>query len=214
MAGEENRTERAGHKDTIDLVASAQQGDPDALNALFARYYERIRQYVHHRMSARVRSYMESSDVVQDAMLGAIEDFDNFEVRDESSFLKWMATIVENKIRARIDYFHAQKRDRRREQALAKLKSSLASGELHLEPVAPITLPGDRAARNEEKEHLDELLDELREDQREVILLRNTLGVSWKEIARALGKPTEDAARQFYSRALTALSILNLKRRS
>jgi DNA-directed RNA polymerase specialized sigma24 family protein len=48
----------------------------------------------------------------------------------------------------------------------------------------------------------------LAENHREVIVRRTYLGASWEEVARQLGCPSADAARQLHRRATIALAKL------
>jgi RNA polymerase sigma-70 factor (ECF subfamily) len=46
----------------------------------------------------------------------------------------------------------------------------------------------------------------LQEDEREAVVARIELGLSYAEVARAVGKPSSDAARMMISRALVRLA--------
>ncbi len=57
---------------TIHLLRRAKGGDQQALNDLYARYGERLHTVVRFRLGPRLRSKMESCDVVQDALLASL----------------------------------------------------------------------------------------------------------------------------------------------
>ena len=53
---------------------------------------------------------------------------------------------------------------------------------------------------------MDAAVAKLTESHREVIVRRTYLGLSWDEVARQLGCPSADAARQLHRRATIALA--------
>ena len=56
---------------SLDLVRSAQEGDSDALNLLFERYYERVRRVVRMRLGRKLRQEMDSGDILQETFMAA-----------------------------------------------------------------------------------------------------------------------------------------------
>jgi len=191
---------------TLVLVRQAQAGDQEALNRIFARYYSRLRGYVRARLGAGLRSELDSVDVMQETFLRALEAFDRFEVRDEAAMMHWLSRIAENQIRGAHRHMHAEKRDRRRQQQLKVVRDSISDGSLCLEPAAEITLPPDFVERAESRERLQAAIDSLDEDHREVLLARLHLGATWDRVAELVGKGSESAARQLFSRAMVELS--------
>jgi len=194
--------------ESIDLVRRAQNGDSEALNYLFERYYDRIRRIIRVRLSSRLRRKYDSLDLVQETFYIAIRRFDRFELRHEASLINWLAKIAQNLILSK-----GRRGDVRYEQALRDLRSRLESGEIVIPD--PEDLPSTIIRKNEEKMILEECLAELPEHYREVILIRHFAtppgakrAVPWEVVAREIGEPTPDAARMLHSRARTALSRL------
>ncbi|MCB9898354.1 MAG: sigma-70 family RNA polymerase sigma factor [Planctomycetes bacterium] len=190
---------------SIELVERAQSGDLEAYNRLFERYYERVLRIVKIRLGPRARSYVEAEDIVQETFIAAVRTFERFEMRSESSLINWMAKLAEHKIKESVDYFHAQKRDRRRERAFVYVRNAMDSGSLHFDPPADIDIPLDAVEKSELKLIIEECLSELSETHREVILLRLYAKGSWDWIAEQIGRPTEGAARELFRRAKIAL---------
>ena len=58
----------------------------------------------------------------------------------------------------------------------------------------------------EDSDKLRACLQRLKEDYREVILLRDFSGCSWETVAEEMGPPTADAARAMYGRARAKLA--------
>jgi RNA polymerase sigma-70 factor (subfamily 1) len=192
-------------QDTLSLVRNAQDGDRKAFEALFERYYPRVRAIVRARMGAALRRRMETGDLLQWSMVEAIRSFEHYQVRGDAGFVHWLAGIVQNRIGAANRDAGRQKRDRGREVALEHVMHCLATDSLRFEPAISEPLPVDRLVDEEQEELLSECLQELKESHREVILMRCYAGASWEETARLLGYPTADAARALYYRATRGL---------
>jgi RNA polymerase sigma-70 factor (ECF subfamily) len=67
-------------------------------------------------------------------------------------------------------------------------------------------LPVDEAIDHEAMDRYEEALARLRPDDREAILARIEFGLTYPQIAQALGKPSEDAARVATRRAIERLA--------
>ena len=193
---------------TLNLIRLAQDGQQEALGKLFERYYSPVRAYVRRRLGPKLRLDADSVDIMQETFLCAVENFDRFEVQDDANLINWLSQIAENRIRSLARKAGAEKRDRRREQALQQLRESITRGEIRIEPEAKITLPADAVERKEKRERLSEALDELEPELREVILHRNYAKATWPEVAKLMGKGSESAARQLYDKAMAQLALL------
>ncbi len=193
---------------TLDLVHAAQGGDRRALERLLARYEERVRRIVRLRLGVALRSRLESGDILQQVLLEAFKSLDRFEAQDEAGFLAWLSTIAEHRIRDAADYHGSEKRDPSREKPLDSSGSG-DSGDTHPAPspalVDSATTPPERAARAEQVERLETCLAELPEADRELVVLRDYIGLSWAEVAERTGRPSPDAARMRYAAVLVEL---------
>lgn len=197
---------------SVALVQRAQAGDQEALNLLFARYYNRVRKIVRLRMG-RLRNRMESADIVQKTFIAAVGNFDRFELRDESSLINWLAKIAERQIKGEIKRAEALKRGGLdQEKALHGIRTATSEGTLTLDPVADVELPLDAVDKDEQREILEECIGELKYEWREVIILRNYTRASWKTVAEEMGSPSVDASRMLYARALVELSEMVRRR--
>lgn len=192
-----------GLTESIELVRRAQEGDGAAVDRLITRYYERVRRIVGVRMGPLLRERMDSVDIAQETFLDALRLFDRFEVRSESSLIRWLAKIAELRVSEALQKMRAAKRDPARQERFDRLTSTQA---MAVEPVATDPTPSADAAGREGKERFDVCLALLSEDYREVILLRDFAGASWEEVAQALGKATADSARMLHSRAMAELA--------
>ena len=194
---------------SLDLVLRAQEGDKAALNRLCERYYDRVRRIVRLRLGARLRETIESGDILQETFLAAVKSLDSFEMREEASLVNWLSRLAERQIIAAADYHGAKKRDRRRNVSLtASIGDSQSIRTMSTLPDDRAPLPIDATANEEEQKHVESCLQELPEDYRELILLRNYAGASWETVAEETGRPSAAAARMMHARALIELGKL------
>lgn len=190
---------------TIDLVREAQGGQTAAREELFQRYSDRVLGIVRARIGPRLRRNVESGDIAQEALIEALQSLDRFETRGESSLIRWLATIVQNRISARAKYFSAERRSSAREIALDGLGNEHDSS---IDPPARVNTPSLEVRNAEEQGLVEECLHELPENYRELILLRDYAGSPWEEVAESVGAASPDAARMMHTRARTQLGKL------
>jgi RNA polymerase sigma-70 factor (ECF subfamily) len=190
---------------TQQLVALAKRGDPSALGQLCGVYAERVRRMVRLRMGPELRSQLESVDLVQDALIAALEDLGDFTYRHEGDFLWWLSKIAENRIRDHIDRFHAAKRDVRRQVRLDTTSGSSGDGQIRAAVPMITTTPSVVLSRREELDRLEQAMDRLKSEYREVLMLAKIEGLGHKEIANRLNK-SPAAVAKLLSRAIVALA--------
>ena len=190
---------------TRQLVALAKDGNESAINQLWTVYGARVHWIMRLRMGKELRSKLESMDLAQDALLSALGDIENFTYKNEGDFLRWISTIAENRLRDNIDKLHADKRDIRKEIRLGKHGPNTESKAVVSHVPIETTTPSVIMSRKEELEKLEEAIDKLRPEYKEVIVLTKIEGLSYKEIADRLGKSSE-AVRKLVSRSMATLT--------
>lgn len=191
---------------TIELVRDAQGGDEIATNRLIERYYERVRSVVRMRLGKKLRRNLDSGDIVQQTFLAAIQQFDHFEMRDEASLINWLAKYAERQITDEADRYSAKKRNVDRQVALDGSGSESGSDPKAFELPDMHTRPMDRAVKNEDRELMEDCMEELPVQYRELIVLRDYVGLSWEDIAKKTGSPSDAAARMKHAKAMLELS--------
>jgi RNA polymerase sigma-70 factor (ECF subfamily) len=190
---------------TQDLVALAKEHDKPALDQLCRIYGERIRRIVRMRMGAELRTKLESVDIVQDALACAVRDLSDFTYKNEGDFLHWLSKIAENRIRDNLDKLHAVKRDMRKEVSLDR--SVVGAENRSMASPGPIvmTTPSVIFARQEEYNRLEQAMDSLKPEHREVIMLAKIEGLPYSQIGERLDK-SPNAVGVLLSRAMLALA--------
>ena len=172
-----------------DVVQRAREGDHAAFRVLVERYQGRA-----YRLALRVlRDEDQAQDVVQDAFLKVYGSLDRFEGR--SSFYTWLYRIVMNLC---LDEKRRDRSDREVEWDEETAGGSLADPE-GADPAQ--SGPEAGALRSELRTLVARAIEALPEDARRAVQLREIDGLSYKEIAEALGIPKGTVmSRLYYAR--------------
>jgi len=189
---------------TQELVVLAKGGDNSAQDRLCRVYGEKVRRIVRLRMGAKLRSKLESMDLVQDALMCALRDLGDFTYRNEGDFLRWLTKIAENRLRDNIDKLHTEKRDVRREIRLDDRERTTGEGFVGTAGPIEATTPSVIMSRKEDLDKLEKAIDTLRPEYREVIMLAKIEELSYSQIGDRLGKSI-GAVKMLVSRAKMAL---------
>lgn len=196
--------------DSLDFLERAQAGDRDALNALLARYQDRIYRVARIRLGARLRRFLDSADIVNQANWIAAQNIGKLDPRDRAGIVHWLTKIVENQIHDAHSFHTAQKRDLRRDAPLTLRTDEGEEVERPLAGNAPT--PSGEVADAEMQEIYDACVQELEPDHREVLLLRDYEGGEWSWICQQLGRTDVHATQELHRRARIKLG-LKLRRR-
>lgn len=196
-------------RESLVLLKKAQGGDQAALNDLLTRYFERVLKIVRVRMGHKLRGRNDSMDIAQNAMIRVLQGLEKFEPRSDGALIQWVSKLVENEIRDQVDYHGAQKRRLSKEVPILPSTESRAGMESLLKDLSQKS-PSQQAALHEEILQLEEALDKLG-DGKEVILMREYAGLTFKEIGKEL-HVSEDAARMQYVRAMGRLTDVMAER--
>jgi len=195
---------------TRHLVTLAKEGNQPALNQLCSVYGERVRRIIRFRLDRKLRPKLDSADVVQDALIMALGGLKDFTYRSEGDFLRWLSRIAENKLHDIFDKFHTDKRDIRKEIPFNKEGASTEGGFSGAASPIGTTTPSVIMRKKEALDRLETALDELKDEYKEIIVLKKIDGLSYAEIAEKLGKSPE-AVGMLLSRAMAALTIVYRK---
>ena len=175
---------------TLNLLQRVRDGDGGALDTLLGRYLPRLQRWARGRLPRWARDVADTDDLVQETLLRSFRQMGRFEARSEGALHAYLRQAVVNRIRDEI-------RHRRRVPPHGELDSGQPDG-------APSPL--ESAIGAEAVERYDDALSRLKEEDRDAIIGRLELGLSFQELADALGKPTADAARKTAERALVRLA--------
>lgn len=165
----------------LELIARWKAGDERAATELVERHASALARFA---VSSGERN--EVDELVQDTFVRAFNSLDGF--RGDSSFRTWLFTIQR---RLLLDRRRAEKRRRDKDE----LQEDDASTEYDAL---------DSVVADETQQRLQSAVKRLSPTQREVFSLRISEGMSYKEIADAVGT-TEGAARVHYHNAMRAV---------
>lgn len=170
----------------------AQAGEPDAFDALYRRYAVPLRRWASGRLPRHARSMVDTEDLVQEVLAQTLQRIGGFDPRHPGALQAYLRRGVLNAI-------HDELRRSRRAPAAVSLPSA---------PVPRATTPSplEEAIGSELLARYDAALARLRESDRQAIVARVELQLSWKEVAAELGKPSVDAAQMALARALCRLA--------
>jgi len=171
----------------LDLVRA---GDSRALDRLFTRYVTPLRRFAHGRLPAASRDMLDTNDLVQDTLVASLKHIDAFQPEREGALLAYLRQAVVNRVRDEV-------RRRARRPAAATLDEQVEGVEAS---------PLDVAIGREAADRYETALQRLKADEREILIARVELGMSFEEVAAATGRPSADAARKAVSRALLRLA--------
>jgi RNA polymerase sigma-70 factor (ECF subfamily) len=190
---------------TQSLVTLAKEGDKPAIEQLCRTYGERVRRIIRLRIDRKLRSKIDSVDVVQDALILAMGGLKDFTYKNEGDFLRWLSKIAENKLHDILDKFYTEKRDIRREIPFKKVENNTEEVSFIAAEPLDTTTPSVLLFKREQLDRLERAIDDLKPDYREVICLSRIERLSNAEIAEKLGK-SKGAVAMLLSRALIALT--------
>ncbi len=156
-------------------MAAARSGDRAAFQTLFERYHRRA----YTLALGVVRNADDALDLVQDAFLKAHKHLDRFE--GNASFYTWLYRIVMN---LAIDLLRKQRRQRPVELDETSTKGVLDDSLL---PKILGGNPGRALMDKQIRARIDAALDELSDNHRTVLVMRELEGLSYEDMAKAMG---------------------------
>jgi RNA polymerase sigma-70 factor, ECF subfamily len=155
---------------------------------------EKFRNYLHIltrlQLGPRSSNQVDPSDIVQETLLHAYQNRDQFRGKDDAARAKWLRTILARNVADALRSQGRKKRDVAREISLqADLDNS--SDSLGAWLVAEQSTPSEQAMRHELAVHVANALARIPHSQREALLLHYWRGCSLAEIATQLDRTTD-----------------------
>ena len=175
---------------TFELLRRARDGDAEALDRLLRRHLPMLRRWASGRLPRWARDMADTQDLVQDATLQALKHLGTFQPQRDGALQAYLRQAVMNRIRDEIRRAH-------RRPAPTGLDENVA---------CPSPSPLEEAIGHDAIDRYEAALGQLRTEEREAVIARVELGLSYAEVAAAIGKPSPDAARVAVQRALVRLA--------
>lgn len=179
----------ASREADTELLKAVLAGDTTAYRGLVEKYQSRV----YAMVFGMLRNREDARDVTQEAFVKAYNSLDRF--RLESSFYTWLYRIAMN---LSIDLIRKRKRRKQTsfDEAIASRDGDGGIAAIH---------SGDSPTKSLERKQLYGrimvALDQLPEDQRQAVLLRELEGLSYREISDVMEIPEGTVmSRLFYAR--------------
>jgi RNA polymerase sigma-70 factor (ECF subfamily) len=149
-----------------ELIEGCQRGEPEAFRALFEKHKDAV-----YSIALRYSGDPAiAQDIAQDTFLKLFSTIESF--RGDSNFESWLYRIVVNSC------FDQKRKTRRFAPLLDEVLAALRTPDVSVL---------DEVLRSEMSTSVRSVVDSLAPDQRMVIVLRYTQGLSYDEIAAILG---------------------------
>ena len=158
------------------LIAAAKNGDNDAWETLFERYRRPLYAFISRMLNGDI---MTADDIFQDLWIKVLNKLSVYQ--EDGKFSAWLFRVARNQV---LEHF-------RREKSRAKIGRVTEDGELP-DQVSCNNSPVSALAEKELSEKLEELLNELPPEQKEVFIMRQN-NLSFKEIAEIQKCPINTA---------------------
>jgi len=167
------------------LVQRGREGDQEAIGSLLSNYRNYMLLIANQDLDQAVRSKLGASDVVQQSMILAQQNFAQFRGDSENELKAWIRKILQNDLlNVRRHYGTTQQRQVDREIRFQDSKIH------HIELLDPNNTPQSEVLLKELAVELERCLDQLSESHRNVIRLRNWQENPLSRLAKFWAVPT------------------------
>ncbi len=199
-----------------NLLSQARRGRGSSVGALLQLYRNYLLVLASTQIERRLKPRMSPSDIVQETMLRAHQNFAQFRGTTEPELVAWLRQILVNNLAKFVErHVLAARRDVRREVSIERLGQALEQSTVQLAALLPAAVksPSTSAELREDAVLLADRLAALAPDYREVLVLRNLQGLPFEEIALRMNR-SASAARMLWLRAIEKLRAMYLKESS
>lgn len=151
------------------------------ITEIYEEYFPKVYNYVYYQ----VNNYTVSDDLVSCIFEKAVRNIDTFDEK-KASFSTWIFSIARNTI---IDYYRSMKQEADIDQLEGTVMLSLSFEDIY------------RSYTEEHHGEIEEVIEVLNENEKQVIYLRYFRGLSFQEISEETGK-NSSTLRTLHERAL------------
>jgi RNA polymerase sigma-70 factor (ECF subfamily) len=172
-----------------ELIAQAVAGDGLALEKLLLAYYDRLVAFMATQLPAKMRGAFSARDIVQETLVQAFKDIQNFESRGPGSVENWLFAIAKHRLLDQIKAEHAKKRSSGRQIIVNAANLGDNSGADLLEALHwHEDTPSQSAMRHEAEQTVLVALAGLPEHYRQALHLRYFEKLSVEAVAAKMGR--------------------------
>lgn len=194
---------------TAELLVHIKDGEPRAVEELLDRHRDALRRMIAMRLDQRLAQRVDVSDIVQDVLIEANRRLVEYVNTPTIPFHLWIRQIAKDRIiDAHRRHRLSAKRSVDREQAaIGPLSNDQSAIDLANQFQDQGLTPAAAATQRELAQHIERAIGQLKDGDREVILMRHYEQLNNQEIAQTLGL-SEPAASMRYLRAIKRLREL------
>jgi RNA polymerase sigma factor (sigma-70 family) len=175
--------------DSRTLIARARLGDTEALGLLLGRVLPLVRRWATGRLPRWARRGADTSDLIQDALVGTLRRIDSVDLRGRDALAAYLMTAVRNRIR-----------DEHRRVAVRGESAALSDA-----LIDPGASPFDQTAAAAREQRYRTALAALTAADRELVVAHVELGYTHAQLGCMTGRST-NAARMALVRAIRRLA--------
>jgi len=152
-----------------ELIKRFKEGDNIAIERLINKYKNKVYTYI----LLIVKEEHLAEDVFQDTFIKVIKSLHEGKYKDDGKFISWVTRIAHNLI---IDHFRKEK------QLNATSNDAYQKDIFNSQKFSDINIE-DHLVNDQIHQDVRKLIDKLPHDQKQVVLMRHYIGLSFKEIA-------------------------------
>lgn len=177
---------------TATLLDRARAGHEDAVAALHRRYLRPFQRWAHGRLPPWARGELDTDTLVHDTLLRSLQELADLDPHRTGAFLSSLRRRIDERVREEVN-------------KIERHRAPTASGR-GIERAIPSLV--EEVVGASELEAYERALEKLSPLDREAILARLDLDLSYAQIAQLLGEPTPNASRTTVAHALVRLARL------
>lgn len=175
---------------TLPLLNAARAGDRSALDQLLDRYVPELRRWASGRLPPWARDINETNDLVQETVFRVFRKLDGFEYRGQGALRAYLRQALMNGIRNEI----------------RRMRSRPVAEPINTAIEDRGTTPHEAAVGIEAREQYEAALLRLKPEERELIVARVELGLTYQEMVEMLNRPSPKHVGRARSGTSTGLS--------
>lgn len=201
-----------------DVLQRACQGDTRGLNELFEAHRTRLCKMVKTRLNPQIQGRVDASDVVQDSFLEATKRLREYVEAPKAPLFLWLRQILGHKI---IDvhrrHLGADARNAELEISLQQQRPQASSVCIAAQLIGNVSTPSRLAIREETRVALQDAINQMDSQDREILVLRQFEELSNIEAAAELGIEPAAASKRFVralqrlQRILVSLDLMDIR---
>lgn len=180
------------------LIQRAQEGDPEAANAVLTRLNEYARSQADRCLAGEPLVTDSASDLVQKSLYIAHRGIREFRGESENQLKAWLTQVIKRQV---IDARRA-KLALKRSGRIQHL--SINDSKVQFQPIDPLETPRTQSLSRENHQLLRKLVEELSEEAQLVLRARMDDELTFEEIGKRLGK-SESQVRRLWYKSVTQL---------